>query len=60
LWFKNPVNFSNPNFFAILPDMDNDRIDADSFQSGEIPAFEFKLTANKSYGSTGVGTISDR
>jgi hypothetical protein len=26
----------------------------------EIPAFEFKLTANKSNGSTGVGTVGDR
>jgi hypothetical protein len=26
----------------------------------EIPAFEFKLTANKSYDSTGVGTVGDR
>jgi hypothetical protein len=26
----------------------------------EIPAFEFKLTANKNYRSTGVGTVGDR
>jgi hypothetical protein len=29
-------------------------------QNDEIPAFEFKLTANKSHDSTDVGTVSDR
>jgi hypothetical protein len=29
-------------------------------QNDEIPAFEFKLTANKSHDNTDVGTVSDR
>jgi hypothetical protein len=32
----------------------------DNILYAEIPAFEFKLAANKSYGSTGGGTVSDR
>jgi hypothetical protein len=47
------------SFSPEINDDDLDMLMNNNRKRYEIPAFQFKLTANKSYGSTDVGTISD-